>query len=702
MAKGTITQALKSGFRLHSKELTYEIVEVLGSGSFGITYLATSRVSFGNISTTMKFAIKEHFVSASCYRGEDGATVLAVPSAKSAVVDSLADFITEANRLKKLCLKSRNIVSVNETFEANETAYYVMEYLDGGNPSKCSEDEAVSLVMQIADALNVIHGDRVLHLDIKPDNIVLKTNDKNETYPVLIDFGISKHFDSQNRPTSSLSAKGASPGYAPQEQYAGISEFSPKYDIYALGAVLFYLCTGKNPPDAFKISPNQQELKKCLGEVSSRVTKTVLNAMRPNVSERTSSITEFCDNLRGIDFVPVLNIPFSQLEADKEKGKKIVKVDSNIGWSVYSEKDWCTVKKIDGAIEISIAKNKETGKRSCNVVINGAPYHISQTIHITQEGVGTVVFPSKPSWWEKHRKQLYQVIYVVIIGCFMFGIWSITKPNPLKESKRLTEAIAALDGEILEEFVMKDSVRAYFPYAQYLMKERKTEDALSFAKKAMVTSDSIKAKELLKVLNTTNQATTSSSTVDTNDEQPDLVPGKNESNEEEQRSNNAHDVNIHIETNDEKFARASNDFKLMLVLANDKYVKAYYPLANMYFKKNDKQNAKLWAQKAIDAKTNRKEARLLLDKIANLLNDELFAKARTIDDFIALANNGYKKAYAPLSELYLKKSEYDKAHKWAIMAKKVNVGLEKARFVCNVLDSFGYYDNGEHGGNPFN
>lgn len=129
MAKERTTHALPAGFLLHSKERVYEIVKVLGSGSYGITYLATSKVAVGNISATMRFAIKEHFMSASCYRGDDGAMVLTVPTAKTDVVDSRADFLTEANRLKKLCLKSRNIVSVNETFEANGTAYYVMEYL---------------------------------------------------------------------------------------------------------------------------------------------------------------------------------------------------------------------------------------------------------------------------------------------------------------------------------------------------------------------------------------------------------------------------------------------------------------------------------------------------------------------------------------------------------------------------------------------
>jgi len=139
MVNKSTTQALRPGAKLQSKERVYEIVKVLGSGSFGITYKATAQVSVGNISTTMEFAIKEHFMSASCYRGEDGTTVLTVPTVKSDVVDSRADFITEANRLKKLCLKSRNIVSVNETFEANGTAYYVMEFLVGGSPFRCPE-----------------------------------------------------------------------------------------------------------------------------------------------------------------------------------------------------------------------------------------------------------------------------------------------------------------------------------------------------------------------------------------------------------------------------------------------------------------------------------------------------------------------------------------------------------------------------------
>lgn len=686
MTKETTTQTLQPGFKLQSKERIYEIIKVLGSGSFGITYLAISKVSIGNISMTMKFAIKEHFISASCYRGDDGATVLAVPTAKSDVMDSRADFITEANRLKKLCMKSRNIVSVNETFEANGTAYYVMEFLDGGRPSRCSEEEAISIAMQIANALDEIHKEHVLHLDIKPDNIVLKTNEKNETYPVLIDFGISKHFDSKGRPTSNLSAKGASPGFAPQEQYAGIREFSPKYDIYALGAVLFFLCTGKNPPDAFKISPNQQELKKELvGEVSSKVEKAILNAMKPAASERTPNVKRFCEDLMGIDFVPVLNVPYSQLDFSKDKNLHKVSVDSNIGWTVYADKDWCKVAKTDNIIVISVSKNKETGSRVGNVVISGSPYHISQVIHIKQEGSGTVVFPSGLTWWERNRKKVYQISSILLVGCIIIGgLCVLLRPNPEKESKILTEAIETMDGKTLKKYAEKDSIRAYLPFAQFLHEQGNREGSLQYANKAKALGNptSLLAEELLTILNA---------------EIDSVQPETPQEADNLQKSSATDPIE---KTNEKKFARAANDFNLMLTLAKDNYAKAYYPLAIMYFDKNDYGNAKQWARKAINASVNSKQAQELLLKVESRTNDELFTQATTLEDFRALANKGYKKSYAPLAELYLKKHDYDNAHLWAVKAGKAKIGLAEARKVIKILDSYGYYDNGEHGGMP--
>lgn len=607
MAKTTSTQVLLPGFRLQSKDRTYEILKVLGAGSFGVTYLATTKVSIGNVSTTIKFAIKEHFMSASCYRGNDGATVNVVPSAKSDVIDSRTDFITEANRLKKLCLKSRNIVSVNETFEANGTAYYVMEFLDGGSPSKCSEEEAISIVKQIADALNEIHKEHVLHLDLKPDNVVLKTNDNNETYPVLIDFGISKHFDSKGRPTSNLGAKGASPGYAPQEQYAGVSEFSPKYDIYALGAVLFYLCTGQNPPDAFKISPNQQELKKELtGKVSPNIEKTILNAMKPAAMDRTSSIRQFCDDLMGIDFAPILNISSSILNFGKEKAERIISVESNIGWSVYSDEAWCKVSKSDGDIVITVNRNKEPNSRACNVVINGTSHQISQVINIKQAGGGTIVFPKNSTWCKKNSKKIYTAFGVVIAGCIIAGLSQLLKPYHEKESRLLTQAIDNLDGQVLEKYANLDSTRAFLPYAQFLYERGDRENSLQYANKARALGGqtSILAEDLMTEINAEIEHIQQESVI------PSELISENTENSYTDEQEAAPEAMV--ESNDEKFARASNDINLMLSLAKKNYAKAYYPLAKMYYDMGKPKSAALWAQKAVANRTNEKEARNLL------------------------------------------------------------------------------------------
>lgn len=119
------------------------------------------------------------------------------------------------------------------------------------------------------------------------------------------------------------------------------------------------------------------------------------------------------------------------------------------------------------------------------------------------------------------------------------------------------------------------------------------------------------------------------------------------------------DEKIQVETDDLKFARAQNEnnFDAMLNLAKKNYKKAYYPLANMYYNKGDKANAKFWAQKAVSANVNKKLAQSLIEKIApskkEKTNDELFTEAKTIEDFKALADKGYAKAYAPLARMYL-------------------------------------------------
>ncbi|MDE7420475.1 MAG: protein kinase [Muribaculaceae bacterium] len=612
------SQSLRPGTKLQSKERVYEILEVLGSGSFGITYKAIAQVPVGNIMMDIKFAIKEHFVSASCYREEDGVTVQTVPQAKKDVTDSRSDFITEANRLKRLCHKSRNIVSVNETFEANGTAYYVMEFLDGGNPSKCNEEDAIAIVKQIANALDEIHQEKVLHLDVKPDNIVLKKSDMGETYPVLIDFGISKHFDSKGIPTTKISAKGASPGYAPQEQYADITEFSPKYDIYALGAVLYYLTTGKNPPDAFKISPNQQELKKEFsGKVSSNVEKAILNAMKPSAMERTPTIQQFCDDLLGVDFVPVLNVSDSVVSFDEKKGQFSVSVYSNISWSVCCDEDWCNVAKKGNEVIISVLKNKETGNRGCNVIINGLAYQITQIIKVIQKGQGTTPIRRRDTWWELHHKQVYQASSAVLVACFAVGLYMVLKPDASKESRRLSEAIAAMNGPELKKYAELESIRAYLPYGEFLIDQQNYAGGIEYAEKVLATADSTQAKRLIESAKGHMAQDLNPILSQEKDKEEVLTPVAPEV------TATSEVIPTPKETDEERFLRAQqkNDFKELLALAKSNYAKAYYPVAVAYYDRGNIPQSKTWVNKAIAANVDKSKAQLLLKQI-NLSSQE--------------------------------------------------------------------------------
>lgn len=297
---------LPKGTRLLNGKREYKVEEVLGTGGFGITYKVSSTVMVDNVAINTFFAMKEYFLN-SCYRDKDNVTMMCSPTMRTEVDQSLNDFITEAKRLNSLGHKSDNIVKVNEVFKENGTAYYIMEYLDGGNlqdyvrkKGALNEAEAIAIIKPIAKAVEALHEERILHLDIKPGNIVLK-KDRNtdKEVPVLIDFGLVKHFDSKGKPTTRIAAKGASDGFAPMEQYTTIDKFAPTLDVYALGATLYYMLKGANPPKAFDIESSKVIMDSLPSSVSDITKKAIVNAMEKSKFERTATVAEFLLALGG-------------------------------------------------------------------------------------------------------------------------------------------------------------------------------------------------------------------------------------------------------------------------------------------------------------------------------------------------------------------------------------------------------------------
>ena len=277
--------SLSAGSLLQSGK--YKIVKTLGQGGFGITYLAEQ------VALDRQVAIKEFFMKDCCERDCDGPAVIVGSGLRQELADKFRrKFIREAKMIAGF--SHQGIVRIFDIFEENGTAYYVMEYILGGslaelvkNKGCLSENDAEKYIRQTANALNYIHNHHTVHLDIKPANILL--DDKGDV--LLIDFGISKHYDDFGEQTST-SPVCYSKGFAPIEQGrdGDVSQFGPSTDIYSLGATLYYLLTGVLPPEASIVVEDGLERPK---ELSERMWKAIDTAMKPRKKDRPQSIDAF-------------------------------------------------------------------------------------------------------------------------------------------------------------------------------------------------------------------------------------------------------------------------------------------------------------------------------------------------------------------------------------------------------------------------
>lgn len=294
--------SLPIGFLLHGKSYVYKIEKILGQGTFGITYLATTRVkvsgALGEIETELKVAVKEFFMKD--INGRCDSTVTC-SSSGGLYADYRRKFAREATNLSQL--KHPHIVKVLELFEANNTYYYSMEYCEGGTLDALIEKQrgldvqaALSYFRQIADALSFMHNNHMLHLDLKPSNIMLRGNGE----AVLIDFGLSKQYTASGDPESSTRVGLGTPGYAPLEQanYREGKNFPVTMDVYALGATLFKMLTGICPPEAsiiFNDSFPVYELRS--RNISECTISCIIKAMNPKKKDRFQNIPEFISTL---------------------------------------------------------------------------------------------------------------------------------------------------------------------------------------------------------------------------------------------------------------------------------------------------------------------------------------------------------------------------------------------------------------------
>ena len=238
MDERTPKQALPAGYRLQN----YRIENVLGVGGFGVTYLA-SHATLGH-----RVAIKEYLPNEFAVR--DGTTVYAKSTSDRTDFEwGLARFLDEAKTLARF--EHRNVVRVRDYFEANHTAYIVMDYEDGepldrllDRHGTLTEAQLRRVLLPVVDGLREVHAAGFLHRDIKPSNVFVRREDES---PVLLDFGAARQ--ALGRKSRSLTAV-ASAGYSPPEQYESEGEQGAWTDIYALSALCYRAIRGESPVEA--------------------------------------------------------------------------------------------------------------------------------------------------------------------------------------------------------------------------------------------------------------------------------------------------------------------------------------------------------------------------------------------------------------------------------------------------------------------
>ena len=276
----------------------YRIERVLGQGGFGITYLARNTVF------DIDVAIKEFFMKDENDR--DGSSVTMPNTTKQELFHGqMEKFKKEAKRM--FTIKNEHIVGVQDLFEENSTAYYVMDYVDGENLAEhlkrtgkpMTEQEVRDILPQILDALKSIHDAGIWHLDLKPANILI---DKSGLVK-LIDFGASKQLNAQKGGATTSTAISYTNGYAPREQMEqNYDKFGPWTDIYALGATLYTLLTNKKPPLPTDIdddiSEDKHEALPFPESVGAEMKSLVLMMVNTNRLKRPQSIDAIMEDVK--------------------------------------------------------------------------------------------------------------------------------------------------------------------------------------------------------------------------------------------------------------------------------------------------------------------------------------------------------------------------------------------------------------------
>ena len=284
---------LRKGTRLIGR---YTIEGILGQGGFGITYLGIDELH------EKKVAIKEFFPQGIVTRNieyQDTVTVTFVGE-KDNYEKGKERFLKEARTMAKFS-KDEGIVKALDFFEINNTAYIVMEYLEGitlkqylRENQRIAPEDLIELLVPLIESLDEIHSQGMIHRDISPDNIMVLPDGRIK----LMDFGAARDYTEFGEKSLSIVLK---PGYAPPEQYQTHGVQGPWTDIYALCATMYKCITGENPPDAIDrlVDDHLKKISAFGFTVSPQIEEAIIKGMSVAAKDRYQNVGDFCEDLYG-------------------------------------------------------------------------------------------------------------------------------------------------------------------------------------------------------------------------------------------------------------------------------------------------------------------------------------------------------------------------------------------------------------------
>ena len=300
----------------------YTIEKVLGQGGFGITYLGMDELHEKPV------AIKEFFPQGIVTRNieyQDTVTVTFVGE-KENYEKGKERFLKEARTMAKFS-KDEGIVKALDFFEINNTAYIVMEYLEGitlkqylRENQRIAPEDLIELLVPLIESLDEIHSQGMIHRDISPDNIMVLPDGRIK----LMDFGAARDYTEFGEKSLSIVLK---PGYAPPEQYQTHGVQGPWTDIYALCATMYKCITGENPPDAIE-RVMDDHLKKISAfgiPVLPQIEEAIIKGMSVAANDRYQNVGDFCEDLYGgYEERSVLGAEESQRQVETELAEQSV------------------------------------------------------------------------------------------------------------------------------------------------------------------------------------------------------------------------------------------------------------------------------------------------------------------------------------------------------------------------------------------